>query len=391
MKSVEALVPVIQYLILFSGGKEGGEKVKDIFFSGLTFSYSAWMMGEEGHNDRQAAYDIPAAVQAYGAERCGFEKCRFVSLGGYGIEWSEGSKYNRVVDCEFTDLGAGGIKIGAGGFPPVVYEDLNDPRISSHNEVSNCRIYNIGIVYPGAVGIWLGQSYGNLISHNHIYDTYYTGISAGWTWGYKISNAHSNIIEYNHIHHIGRGMLSDMGAIYTLGIQPGTIIRNNIIHDITRYEYGGWGIYLDEGSSNILVENNLVYKTESGGFHQHYGKENVIRNNIFAYAREKQIIRSREEEHISFIFEKNIVFCEEEPCFGGNWKNGKYRLDRNLYYRVSGKDNFVGDMSFDKWQETGQDKNSLFADPLFVDPENGNLRLKKKSRALHLGFRPFLK
>ncbi len=390
MNSVDTLVPVLIDLIRFDGDKSGKKTVENISFSGITFSYTSWVMDEEGYNDRQAAYDIPAAVQAYGAKNCRFEKCRFLSLGGYGVEWSEGCRDNSIMDSEFTDLGAGGIKIGTGGIPSITYEDPKDLHISRRNRVINCTIHNIGIVYPSSVGIWIGQGCGNIISHNHIYDTYYSGVSAGWTWGYKTSNAYSNIIEHNHIHHIGRGMLSDMGAIYTLGIQPGTVIRHNIIHDIESYDYGGWGIYLDEGSTDILVENNLVYNTKSGGFHQHYGKENIVRNNIFACARERQIILSRVEEHISFIFEGNIVYCKNEPCIGGKSAGGKYRSDRNLYYRESGEENFIGEMSFERWQKTGQDKNSIFADPLFVAPEKGDYRLHKNSPAFRIGFKVFL-
>ena len=88
-------------------------------------------------------------------------------------------------------------------------------------------------------------------------------------------------------------LLADIGAIYLLGGRQGTVIRNNLLHDVAGVRIA-WGIYLDEGCSNVLVENNLVHHTTHGGFHLHYGKENIVRNNIFALSSgEQQIQRTR--------------------------------------------------------------------------------------------------
>src|SRR4029079_3344744 len=186
---------------------------------------------------------------------------------------------------------------------------------------SDNSIRALGRVYSPAIGVLILQSANNRVVHNEISDLYYTAVSICWTWGYRASPCSNNIVEFNHMHHIGQDMLSDMGAVYTLGIQRGTVIRNNLIHDVSAFTYGGWGLYPDEGSTDIVWENNVVYRCKSAGLHQHYGRDNIIRNNIFAFNREHQLMRTREEAHLSFIFTNNIVLYNSGALLGSNWKN----------------------------------------------------------------------
>ena len=241
---------------------------------------------------------------------CRLERCTVAHSGGYAIYFGRGSKRNQVLACELFDLGGGGVKLGEPGQSP------DDNRQNYENVIADNHIHDLGLVYAPAVGVWALQSGRNQIVHNHIHDLFYTAISVGWTWGYAENQSKGNIIEYNHLHDIGKEMLSDMGGIYTLGVQPGTRIRNNLIHDIASFTYGGWGIYPDEGSSEMLIENNIVYHCKSAGFHQHYGRENVVRNNVLAFNRENQLMRTRVEPHVSFIFERNIVYFDQGRLLG---------------------------------------------------------------------------
>lgn len=376
------VVPVLPQLIRMEGQEETGGFVHDIILRGLTFAHTDWPLPTNGYVDMQAAFDIPAAVELVGARHCRIEQCSFVHLGQYALEIHKGSQDDKVAGNEMTDLGAGGVKVADPEIPKA------DAQTTSGIIISENFIHNIGVVYPAAVGVWIGQSSGNTIAHNEISDTYYTAISLGWTWGYGPTAAHDNRIEFNNLYNIGRGLLSDMGCIYSLGVQPGTVERNNLCHDVARYAYGGWGIYTDEGSSQILIEDNIVYHTEDGGFHQHYGRENIIRNNIFAFGQKAQIRRTRKEPHWSFTFEHNIVDWNEGKLLDGTWNDGQFYFDFNLYYPAGGQPIQFDKESLAQWQKRGQDVHSLVADPLFVDPDHGDFSLKPGSPATKIGFQP---
>jgi len=200
------------------------------------------------------------------------------------------------------------------------------------------------------------------------------------------------VIEFNHMHDIGQGLLSDMGAVYTLGPQPGTVVRNNLIHDVSSFTYGGWGLYTDEGSTGIVLENNIVYRCKSAGFHQHYGKENVVRNNIFAFNVEHQLMRSREEAHLSFFFTNNIVLFNSGNLLGSTWKNDQFVIDGNLYWDSRRTTNApkpkFSDAALDEWKARGHDTNSVFANPRFVNAAKGDFHFRPDSPAAGMGFKP---
>jgi parallel beta-helix repeat protein len=305
------------------------------------------------------------------------ENCAVSHVGGYAIDFGRGCKDNRIVRCEVTDIGAGGIRIGE----TSLRKDEADK--TTGNEVTDCHIHDLGICFPAGVAIWVGHSSKNTFAHNHIHDTYYSGFSIGWSWGYGPSGAQENVIEYNDVHHIGRGMLADMGGIYTLGTCTGTVIRNNVFHDVWSSTYGGWAIYFDEGSTGVVAENNVAYRCKSNGFHQHYGKNNTLRNNIFALSQEAQIARTRKEDHFTLTFERNIVYWKEGKLLSGNWEGNQFRWEKNLFWNPAGTKGLP-----EKWKEQGLDKDSVIADPMFADPDKGDFTLKPDSPALKLGFQP---
>jgi len=385
-EATEVIAPRLDRLVVVEGDAGRGRFVEHVRFEGLAFAHGNWTVAAEGQSFPQAEVNLGASIAATAARHVSFADCRVRHVGRYAFEFGAGCTDCEVVRCDLADLGGGGVLIGtsggAGSWGATAPPAWPVERIA----VRDCTIRHGGRIHSAAVGVWIGHAAHCTVEHCEIHDLTYTGVSVGWTWGYGPSRSHHNRIASNRIHHLGHGVLSDMGGVYTLGVSPGTVVEDNVIHDVTSHQYGGWGLYTDEGSTGIVMRRNLVFRTSSGGFHQHYGRDNAIENNVFAAARDWQLQRTKVEEHTSFTFARNVVWWDSgSPLMKGDWAKGLDLRD-NCYWNASGPVRFPGGADLRSWQDAGHDAGSVVADPSFADPAHDDFTLAEGSPVWPLGF-----
>ena len=327
----------------------------------------------------QAAGNTEALILADDINGCTFFRCTVKNTGEYGL-WIRSDSHSNTIDrCTFEDTGAGSIRLS----------DFPNRKPSTFNVIQDCTIVKGGRFHASSTAIWIGEGTDNTVTHNYIADHYYTAISIGWEWGYR-GKSFRNEISWNLVENLGQGALGDMGGFYSLGTQTGTRVANNVFRNVWSYTYGGWGIYPDEGSEGLVIENNLSYNVKDGGFHQHYGKENTVRNNIFAFSVADQLAVTRVEEHTSVFFTGNIIYWDKPAEVFDRYRtmDVKNVWEKNIWWCETGAPTFKG-KTFAQWQEMGRDVNGLVTDPLFVDPAARDFRFKSDEAYKKIGFTPF--
>ena len=388
------VAPRLTELVRFAGNADQGRFVDYVTLRGLALHHTDWVLAPQGNSSTQAAVEVPAAVTADAARHCALEGCEVAHVGTYGVWFRRGCKDCRIQRNRLFDLGAGGIRLGEANMA------ASDADESSRILVDNNHIFDGGRVYPAGIGIWVAQSSHNQISHNDIHDLLYSGMSIGWNWDDAPNRTHHNIIELNHVHDLGHGVMSDMGLIYCLGVSPGSVIRNNVFHDIWPYSEPplAWGIYLDATCGGYLVENNLVYNTLCGGLmFNNGGHGHVIQNNIFALSANQALWPYAAKQPNTF--RRNIVYLTQgELMVPYGERSLQERLaakeplgtwDENVYWHTGGAERLrFYRRSFLQWQSLGLDRQSRIANPQFVDAAGHDFRLKADSAALPLGFQP---
>jgi len=301
-KPLQATLPLLEKLVLVQG--DPGKPVVGLQFIGLTFAHTRYLMRDAGMVDHQAVTEVPAAIEVNRATGFIFSNSSVQHTGGWGLWLREAVRGAKVTGSKFSDLGAGGIKVGLGAQVPT------DIHATGANQIVGNTVSETGKIFPGAVGIWVGQSWDNQLLRNTVHDTTYTGISVGWSWGYAAATSGRNLIKGNLLYNIGLRQQADLGGIYTLGRSPGTVIANNIIRNVRgypRYGAGAWGIYNDNGSSGILLEGNVVLDTDSGGYNLSLGKDNTVRGNIFAGGDSPEINISNPGSDPNLTLQGNLI------------------------------------------------------------------------------------
>lgn len=331
-ENAQIVVPFAESLIQVKGSED--KPIKNIHFEGVTFRHCNWQIPENGYCGVQACYfdarpkngwkEMPSAVKVEWAENCSFTNCGFENLGASGLSLSMGCKSCLVKNSNFSDISGNGIMIGEGRdrfIEDEVWWKKAPEQVALGNTIENCTVSKCGAQFYGAIGIWCGFTAETTIKNNEIFDLPYSGISIGWEWSPIPTTCRKNVIDGNHIHHILK-TLSDGGGIYMLGLQPESKLINNHIHDV-KINAGSAesnGMFLDEGTTDVIVANNLIYNIAKSPLRFHKATTNLVKDNYLFCTDDNLPIRYNRtnEEDIEKV--NNKVFNEGDKNYSKELK-----------------------------------------------------------------------
>ena len=271
-----------------------------------------------------------------------------------------------------------------------------------------------------------------LVAGNTIHDT---GGRLGGTAGVNISGGHDCGVVGNDLYQICNWGIRLEGAWseHATLTPTGHYADNNYIHHIGVLNGHGCGIYLS--GTALRASHNLIHDTTRcgifGGSHIHAGRDNILENNIFIEGADQQMQYSGHDPRSSVVADhlKEFKKAMQDPAFReryphlaaadpeklwvmeGNkflrniiyYKNPKAKLyqyspadapavnvsDYNLIWHFGlPLDTSIPGTPWDEWQKKGYDQHSVAADPLFVDADHDDYRLRPESPAFALGFQP---
>jgi hypothetical protein len=301
MSTATVQAPTLQTLFSVQGASLDNP-AHNLRFSGITFAGTTWMeatangeINAQGGNynisadssNNQYVNRPSAGVYVADTDTISFTGNTFTRMGATALDLHHGVHNSTVTGNLLYDISGNGIMLGTFDDPTVEMHTLYNPPTSPAGEdprevvknvtVTDNLITQIGEDYLGTAAVNAGFVNSTTINHNDISDTPWAGISLGWGWQSAANAEGGNTISYNRIGN-ALNRLCDTAGIYHLSNDPGTVIGNNYIHDVVRASAACGsavaGIYLDEGSDNLTVSNNVLSHTD-GFINQNRNGSNV--------------------------------------------------------------------------------------------------------------------
>jgi Right handed beta helix region len=185
------------------------------------------------------------------------------------------------------------------------------------------------------------------------------------------------LIERNIVHDVDFGI--ELASEHRVGSTSHIIARNNLVYFCHGPGFSIGGYDLKRGTTeDVVIVNNTLYKNDTwktgqGEFlMQFYMRNNVFKNNIV------------------YVGEQGRAFASKSGRMDGGAPT--VTLDHNIYYFPSGSKAVkwtFDQKDFGSFEEyvsaTGDDQNSRFADPRFVDPDAHDFHLQADSPARNGG------
>jgi hypothetical protein len=292
--------------------------------------------------------------------------------------------HNLIHDCPRFGIGFGGNNL------LIEY---------NHIRHVNLETEDTGAVYTGGRD-WI-SSRGTVIRYNFFHDMLGYGRKDGkwesphFAWGVYLDDNAGGIDVIGNI--VARAML---GPIH-LHNGRDNHIENNVFVDGTQQQiqYSGWTTahpFWKEHLKTMIPGYDLVAGQPAwrGMRHMELRPEkaplpdgtimagNVLRRNILYYRTPSAALYCLRDVSLhDNRFDENLAYHFGLPL----------KIDFSMSVKSDVKAD-PKDMPTDRWpawwQAQGQDQHSIVADPLFVDPEHDDYRLKPDSPALKLGFQP---
>ena len=407
-----------------------------VTFRGLTFEHDNYAMPANGYNGDSP---IISAISFQNSQHITIDSVIVAQTSGTGLEFiscidrsspkwcvaynTAGVSANNIVEnSAFYDLGAAGIRIGVGGNAT----DTNANVVQFHT-VQNTVVEGYGRVYASSKGIDQGQGHDNLYTHNDVYDGYKDAIKVCYCANSDVNPpfTNNNVVSFNHVHDLLQGIMNDNGSIY-FGVgtpsppQSGTgnKMLNNKVHDVNDASvmdadgYGGDGLYADDFSGQVDIENNLVYRVSGNaisfsGPRAGPGQSSTVKNNILAFARQSMLnaydpysFGTTPPQPMFFTASSNILYFDRAAAdsffaqggctYAGEaypnyevwssnvfWRtDGAFATDAKAFHvqQSQGPTNICGNKgtwtnyTFAGWQALGEDVQSAVRNPGFNNP-----------------------
>jgi len=283
MNKAVVIAPASEGLIKISGSSTN-DRVKNLVFTGLTFSYDHWLLEKvadsrgmvgvqslalytrfradgDHHKSHYDICDLPqATVEVCNAQYISFERNKFFHLSsGCAVSLANDVVDSSVTGNVFNDISGNAVNVGH----PQHYIIGDGPRypngiegVCARDKISDNFIRKVSLDYKQGEAISGFFTESVEISHNDIAGVPYGGIALGWWWGNAgippSTISKNNIIKFNKVFDTQQELPKDGGAIYVLGDQPGGRIESNYVHSLSRL------IYPDDGSSGWTISKNLL-------------------------------------------------------------------------------------------------------------------------------------